>query len=452
MIINLVVTAHQQLRAWLNEDLLKELERENVVNIWAPKKLKNSVKNSTSRHINLYSFEEDQSLSSLHTICLNINHKSSLTFRRLILESFFWNKTSRYQGLIQKTRAYARQIARSKTLLNLLIFKRLRKKIQDTINSKIVQTKIDFTPSDINIVVSSNSDLFHEIVIENLVKTKKPLIQVMENWDNISSKVCPSDKADALVVWSQQTRRHASDIHGFPFEKIHVLGSSRLNNQPFQKLRNELTLRETKANSNIKLFYPGFGGSHETLDYFIDMLNDINGEKDTFNLVFRPHPLLQNKLDSDCNQKIPELLKRDSPKTNQEVDPIWPILDPAIYTEMIDADVVIGTPSTFLLEAMLLKKKIILDYRKLNSEHSPRTLFESRTHFIEIVESNRIPKLRKIEDLEKLVGDVLKSDQDYEDLLKDLIVEPEKTFSISLRDLVLSVVGENLQGESGLSQ
>ena len=442
MIINLIITAQQQLRAWLNEDLLNDLEKEDQINIWAPKKLQNSVKNSTSRHTNFYYFEENQPLISLHAICLNIDHKSSSTFRSLILESFIWKKSSNDQRLYQNTRAYIRQLLRARNLLNLLIFKSKQKKVKQAISNEVFKSHIEFSASDINVVVSSISDLFHEIVIENLVKTKKPFIQVMENWDNISSKVCPSDKAEALVVWGEQTRRHASEIHGFPIEKTHALGSTRLNNEYFKQFRKNLNLnlQNTDAKPKITLFYPGFGGSHETLDFFIDMLNEINCKKDIFELIFRPHPLMQDKTDFNVNLKLPERLKRDNQKRNQEIDPIWPILDQSIYAELIKADVVIGTPSTFLVEAMLLNKRIILDYRKLQTEHSPRELFESRTHFSEIVKSDRIPKLRKLEDLEMLVGEVMNSDQDYGDLLMDLIVDPEKSFGTSLRYLMEAIV------------
>jgi hypothetical protein len=130
------------------------------------------------------------------------------------------------------------------------------------------------------------------------------------------------------------------------------------------------------------------------------------------------------------------------PKTNQEIDPIWPILDYSIYEKLIAADIVIGTPSTFLLEAMLLNKRIILDYRKLKSEHSPRELFESRTHFREIAKSDKIAKLFTLKDLDQLINEVVSKDQDYDDLLSYLIAGSEFTYGTRLRNLAESVCKE----------
>jgi len=443
MIINLIITAQQQIRAWLDEELLNDLEKGNKINILAPKKLENYIKIYTKRNINYYSFEENNPLNRLHNICMNITHMKSATFRSLIIEALIPQKSKSGKSLYQTVKDFVRQLLRSKHLITLLIFRRKRRKIKHLIGNEILKVRVNFIPSDLNIIVSNHSDLSHEIVAENLIRTQKPLIQVMENWDNISSKVCPTREAEALVVWGEQTRRHASAIHGFPIEKTHSLGSSRLNNEKFLQFIRSTSIRETSTQRQISLFYPGFGGSHETIDFFANMLNEINSGGDSFRLTFRPHPLMLPKTTPDENSNFPELLKIDSPITDQQVDPIWPILDHSIYTELMKADIVIGTPSTFLLEAMLLNKKIILDYRKLKTEHSPRELFESRTHFKEILKSSSIPKLKSLGDFESLARQVMSSDQDYEYLLRDLIIEPREKFSTSLRNLAESVLIES---------
>ena len=440
MMINLIITAQQQIRAWLDEDLLNELEKGNKVNISAPKKLENYIKISTTRNVDYYSFEENNPANRLHNICMNITHINSATFRSLIIEALIPKKSWNSKSLYRTIKAYVRQLMRNKDLLTLLISKRKQRKIKNLVNAEILKVRVDFNPSDLNILVSNHSDLSHEIVVENLNRTRKPLIQVMENWDNISSKVCPASQAAALVVWGEQTRRHALEIHGFPIEKTHSLGSSRLNNDNFLQFKKSSSIKERSNERQIKLFYPGFGGSHETIEFFTNMLDEINSKGESFRLTFRPHPLMLSKTIADAKRNTHELLMIDIPITDQEVDPIWPILDHSIYTELMKADIVIGTPSTFLLEAMLLNKKIIIDYRKLKTEHSPRELFESRTHFREILNSTSIPKLKSLGDFEFLAQQVMNSEQDYQHLVRDLIVEPEEKFGTNLKNLAESLL------------
>jgi hypothetical protein len=446
MMINLIITAQQQIRAWLDEDLLNELENGKKVNIWAPKKLENYIKVSTTRNVDYYSFEENNPANRLHDICMKITHRNSATFRSLIIEALIPQKSWSRKSLYGTIKAYVRRLLRNKDLLTLLISKRKQRKVKNLVNAEILKVRVNFTPSDLNIVVSSHSDLSHEIVVENLNRMRKPLIQVMENWDNISSKVCPASQADALVVWGEQTRRHALEIHGFPIEKTHSLGSSRLNNDKFLQFRKSSSIKERSNARQINLFYPGFGGSHENTDFVTNMLNEINSNGESFRLTFRPHPLMLSKTFADKNSNTPELLVIDIPIIDHEVDPIWPILDYSMYTELMKADIVMGTPSTFLLEAMLLNKKIILDYRKLKTEHSPRELFESRTHFKEILESNCIPKLESLGDFKSLAHQVMNSKQDYQHLVKDLIVGPEEKFGTNLKNLVESLLDASKLG------
>ena len=442
MIINLIITAQQQIRGWLNEELLNDLEEEAQITIWASKKMESSMKKLTSRNIKFYTFEENTNISKLHAICLNIEHKSSSTFRNLIYEEIFWTKTHKRQKFFDSLKIYIRKLIRNRNLILLLIYKPKLRKIKKLVKSEIDGVKIDFNPSDLNIVVSSFSDLSHEIIIENLVKTGTPFIQVMENWDNISSKVCPAKNAAGLVVWGEQTRQHAVEIHGFPYDKTYAFGSTRLNNGFFQSLSGYLGARKPGEGGKIKLFYPGFGGSHENLDFFKNMLEEINTGIKGYELTFRPHPIMQKEISNKNSLELPELLRCDMPKTNQEIDPIWPILDNSIYDKLISADIVIGTPSTFLLEAMLLNKRIILDFRKLESEHSPRELFKSRTHLREIAKSDKITKLYELKDLDSLIDEVLSQEPNYKELLNYLIAGSESTYGTKLRNLAKSVVGE----------
>jgi hypothetical protein len=127
------------------------------------------------------------------------------------------------------------------------------------------------------------------------------------------------------------------------------------------------------------------------------------------------------------------------PKIDEAIDPVWPILDRDIYSDLIEADIVIGTPSTLIVEAMLLNKKIIIDYRRIKSIHSPRRIFEGRTHFKEILNNQNFPKLRKLTEMKSMAKRISKLDQDYKETIGDLVSLPKVSYGEDLSQLAKNI-------------
>ena len=439
MIINLVLTQEPQIRAWLGTEIIEDLEENNVVHIWVSKNLEERVKKLTQRKCHYYNLSFSPFFNQLYIKCINIDHKNIQSFRNSLKHELLPEPLIAIGGVKFYVKEAIRKLLRNRELIALLIFKSAFQKARQKIAVEIEKNQVNFTASDVNIVVSSYSDLANEAVIDSLSRTKKPLIQVVDNWDNICSKVCPTKKAEALVVWGEQTKRHASDIHNFPKDKIHTIGSSRLTKRVIDNLKNEIINVEANASAPIKLFYAGFGVKHETLDFFEELLNDVNLRGSHFQLTVRPHPTSMKIFFEQSYATLPKMLRIDLPKIDEDIDPIWPILDRDIYKDLIAADIVIGTPSTLILEAMLLNKKIIMDYRRIKSIHSPRKVFETRKHFREILNNKDIPKLRKSTDMISMAERLIQVNQDYKETIEDLLSFPKVSYGIDLSQLAKKI-------------
>jgi hypothetical protein len=440
MIINLAITQEPQIRAWLGTDIIKDLEKNNVVHVWLPKNLEERAKKLTQRKCHYYDLNFSSYTNQLYIKCINIDHKKIQSFRNSLKIELLPEPLISISGIHIYIKKAIGKLLRNRELIALLIFKAAFQKALKKIDIEIEKNQVNFSESDINIVVSSYSDLSNEAIINSLSRTQKPMIQVVDNWDNISSKVCPTKKAEALVVWGAQTKRHASEIHNFPIDKIYALGSSRLAKQIFDNLKKEITGVETNINAPIKLFYAGFGAKHETLDFFDKLLNDFNLDGSNFQLTVRPHPTAQRNSFVESNTTFPKMLRINFPKIDEEIDPIWPTLDGDIYRDLIEADIVIGTPSTLILEAMLLNKKIIIDYRRIKSIHSPRKVFRTRKHFLEILNNEDIPKLRKSSDLNSVAEKIIQFNQNYKETIEDIVSFPNVSYGIDLSELAKKIV------------
>jgi hypothetical protein len=104
---------------------------------------------------------------------------------------------------------------------------------------------------------------------------------------------------------------------------------------------------------------------------------------------------------------------------------------------MYRSDLVIGTPSTFLLEAIALGMPVLLDMRSLRRKPSPRSVFRESQHFREILASDLIPKMYCVRDAQQLSIEVLKSDQNLAALRFDLIHISEVGFGHDLAKTIL---------------
>jgi FkbM family methyltransferase len=66
-----------------------------------------------------------------------------------------------------------------------------------------------------------------------------PVGMLLYSWDNLSTKGCLHRSPDRMFVWNEAQRREAKDLHGYPEERVTVVGAPRFDS--FFELRPHLT-------------------------------------------------------------------------------------------------------------------------------------------------------------------------------------------------------------------
>lgn len=120
-----------------------------------------------------------------------------------------------------------------------------------------------------------------------------PLVMLMNSWDNPSVKALGTSYPDKLVVWGEQTRRHAIEYMRMPEQDVLSFGAAQ-----FQIYREPVTESDAELRSMFKvpeglpiLLYGGASkGAHESK--YLKLLDDliVAGTVPPCHVIYRPHP------------------------------------------------------------------------------------------------------------------------------------------------------------------
>lgn len=122
---------------------------------------------------------------------------------------------------------------------------------------------------------------------------KIPLVMLMNSWDNPSVKALGTSCPDKLVVWGEQTRRHAIEYMRMPEEDVLPFGAAQ-----FQIYREAVKESGAELRAMFKvpeglpiLLYGGASkGAHESR--YLKLLDDLieTGAIPSCYVIYRPHP------------------------------------------------------------------------------------------------------------------------------------------------------------------
>ncbi len=130
-------------------------------------------------------------------------------------------------------------------------------------------------------------------LVEASQKRNLPLIVVMNSWDNPSTKKAMVGTPDWLLVWGEQTKRHALEFMGIPDERVIRFGAAQfdLYRSPPRVSRQEFCQQHNIDPEKTILLYAG--SSKETDEFHHLQLIDKaveNGQLGNTTVVYRPHP------------------------------------------------------------------------------------------------------------------------------------------------------------------
>jgi hypothetical protein len=301
---------------------------------------------------------------------------------------------------------------------------------------------LDLPEADLTLLVANANDLKTELISASLNHLNSQWMLVVENWDNISSKLATHRNPSYLGVWSPQTLRQAQELYGYPKERIKILGSSRINLGSLALLASAAFPLGKPANAkNVRVFYPGAGVQYETYDFIFQLKKNFNQSDFPVQLIYRPHPLSIKEHGAEYYKRWEPEIEIDWPAILNPTICDWPVLDISMYEKMITSEIVIGSPTTFLLEAIVLGKLIALDMRLTGDIHSPQSLFQTYAHFKEILDSADIPQIRFPDGTNDEIFELMNVGQNLDNLRKDILGLPKDGF---VKHLV-SVISDILQ-------
>lgn len=225
--------------------------------------------------------------------------------------------------------------------------------------SKLLQACLTQADIDVLLIPTSGGETHVPIAIYASRLADVITILVIENWDNLSSKTVLKNLPDYVTSLGPQTSRHALAIHNYSKNQILEIGLPKFNLLD----RYQSKHRIFQPNSDLVIGYMGTLPPHNEIRFLNKILSesqDYFGVKG-LKIIYRQHPS-QAKRRADLqltqvNKSVVLHLQQDL-DTNVNVDQSYlaQISDLIANTHFI-----ISTPTTALLEAILLGGKIILD-------------------------------------------------------------------------------------------
>jgi hypothetical protein len=439
----LVLTQRQQVRAWTLAQNISTLNEAFFVTIFAPKTCKDELVMYLKNAVNIeyFSIPRSDNLDRLILYELLLEHKEWPSFRKRLFMHVIDEVIEK-----SKLRLYFKLLTglfKKRFFFLMLLSHHIRKIQARDVNQSIQKSLFDLNDYDAILLVSNVTDLTNEIAVQSAIHAGKPWIQVVDNWDNLSSKLCPSKMSSALVVWGEQSKKFALEIHDVPLGKIFVLGSSRLPNiHKIQELSNEFRRDKKVLNDNLSIFYPGFGGEIETYEWINDLYNEISNvfQHQKIHISFRPHPLSLIRNGVEYYGNWPRHINIDLPKVSSRANSDWPALDDDIYSTMLKTDVVIGTPSTFLLEALMFNMPVVLDFRNhLPTYNSSQKNFQIASHFKDIVSDRSILRFYSSADAAEAIHEELSNMINRQELVGHLLFNTDDPFMTRLVPLIRQI-------------
>jgi len=184
---------------------------------------------------------------------------------------------------------------------------------------------------------------------------------ILDNWDNLSSKLIFHSKPDLLNLMGPSSRDLGRSIHSLSDESMVELGLPRF--EMHRLLRSSLPIRREELSVPPRVLYVGFSSpwlEHVAVNSVLEILQGIYGPKQIATFLYRPHPA---RVIADYGVLSSSVRKNS---VDEQARVLWgglPRLDSSYFEQLVESEVVIGPPTTMILEAMILGIPTIVDLR-----------------------------------------------------------------------------------------
>ncbi len=120
-----------------------------------------------------------------------------------------------------------------------------------------------------------------------------PFVCLMNSWDNPSQKAAATGMVDKLVVWGEQTRRHAIELMGMPPEDVLPFGAAQFEVYRRPVVESDAELRALfKVPAGVPLLLYGGTSKGVRENIHLERLERAiaGGDMPKCHVIYRPHP------------------------------------------------------------------------------------------------------------------------------------------------------------------
>ncbi len=435
--IYFVINNNIYIRNFIKTKILEKLSNKFEINLIFNKNLHKdiNIKNLNKNKIFFYSSSNnDEKLLKYHDIKSTYFKNNSKFFQFRLLRLYRYD--TRYLNELLLNKGIKINIINKifnfhyliKNFLLFLIFKILstsiffpliKKFISNLPKNKSIEKIIKKVNGQIFIIPTSGYDADTINFIDLLKKNKKKSYLIVDNWDNLSSKIIFDNLPDRIAVWGAQTKMHAIKIQNINKNKIKILGSA----------RSELLF--STRNKNHKPIYKNyilFLGSAWAWDEegVLTMIDKffIKNQIKNLKIIYRPHPFRQRRTIISNSWKYVKIDKQlydgRSKKFRKRT---WP--DMGYYPSLIqNSKFIIGGLTSMMMESTIFWKSYLAigfddNFSLMNQKNALR-------YFTHLEGIEKLPNVKICRNINSLYNDI-------DNMMKNYIhKKPSKKIKINI--------------------
>ena len=424
-------------RSWIDTGILNELSEVQDISLFTCFDNNYKIPN-----IDLRKFIEPNSLKQV-TLLKNmvwiayrnrcISFKFNLT--RWYLSNFYWYQKkmpviSRFKYFIRQVYLFLRKVFVENKLsfFYFVPFKKFVIKIMLNQFNGTIELERLFSKFDLVIFHSCTLEKEFPLIQQSLKNSKTQTLMVLESWDNLTSKQIFLFKPNYIGVVGQLDVSNAMRIHGFEQTQIFQVGLPK-----FEILKRFKYDIERKSDLKT-ILYVGFFLPHDEINLLNQLQITLGNFDENFQILYRPHPGAKKRL-------FVEQLDPRVHTTRRWSSTELPPLNSEYMSEVLFADVVIGPPTTFLLECMLIGVPTLID---LTNDGIHRTTSSNSAknylHISQFVSMLDQITFRSIDHLRDLIFNSFGDRNHLISVLDSIVYQDELTYAMRLDKIINSIL------------
>lgn len=368
--ILIVVTSHEYYQSYFDSGFISRIASCFTVSFL----VKNTIKNLDYRNFPVQTYSDHPFI--LQTVFHGVNLRSTKTLSALV--PGFALRISRVNFSLGYLRAYG-ALAGIKCFLSEL-FAYIASHIYDTSSTSYFAKTVrrsDFIESLVNLkpevvvipCMATNLEVFLASWYKKYVDPGAIDVCLVDNWDNLCSKSTFLLPPTALGVYGRQSQSFASRIHGIPDNQVFIWGSPRY--AIYQGYESSYSRKDKVLYCGTSCFYDE---ARDILRYSQAVSEIIEND---IKFLHLPHPWrttpsrYKRKESRFYSNSGIEVFERNG---SRNLGDIVSLIDSSWF--------VISGPTSLILEALLLSKKVIVSIPHTFSSHQhPAKIFFGYEHF-----------------------------------------------------------------------